>query len=135
MLKLLGVHLKQMRQILVIVIPIALLLLSFKEWTTIGAFKLNQQEIADQFCVNKFKKGSCCEGSCFLSNLLIDLNDEEGSAVNFQENERTFFFKNTTDTDQSKTWSINQDKIPYHSVFKLRLWCETPLQPPQWVVC
>lgn len=124
-----------MRQILVIVIPIALLLLSFKEWTAIGAFKLNQQEIADQFCINKFKKGSCCEGSCFLTNLLIDLNDEEGSAINFQENERTFFFKNTMVIDHNKTWSEKQSQIPYHAVFKQSLWCDTPFEPPRWIVC
>ena len=124
-----------MKQVLVIVIPIALLLLSFKEWTVIGAFKLNQQEIADQFCINKFKNGSCCEGSCFLSTLLIDLNDEEGSAVNFQETERTFFFKDVLNLEPIEDHLFSHSEIPYHSVFKNMLWCDTPFQPPRWNVC
>lgn len=49
-------------------------------------FKLNQDNITENYCVNKDVKNSCCKGSCYLKKVL---DKEENKSDKSSSNEET----------------------------------------------
>ncbi|WP_281233986.1 hypothetical protein [Flavobacterium gelatinilyticum] len=59
-----------MKKVFSITMTILFLLVSFQQALIIVHFKLNQQEIEEQFCVNKTKPELQCHGKCHLKKEL-----------------------------------------------------------------
>lgn len=52
---------------------------------TLINFKINQEEITEEFCENKNKPELACEGKCHLSKLLEEQSNEEaGETTNLE---------------------------------------------------
>lgn len=65
-----------------IAIPILFLLIlsqSFSNWFLVAAFRLNQEYIAKNICVNRYRPTLKCHGKCFLMQKLQELEKEEQS--------------------------------------------------------
>lgn len=122
-----------MKNLLVSILCIAFVLLSSKEWVAITSFKWNQEEIAQNFCVNKFKEGSCCEGSCFLTGLLIDMHDERETPQLILEWERMPLFIQETSYEGFFNLSMSAEEIPYVSRAQKSDYTYSLLDPPRLV--
>lgn len=65
-----------------VAVPILILLVlsqSFSNWFLVAAFKLNQEYIAKNLCVNRYRPELKCHGKCFLMQKLQELEKEEQS--------------------------------------------------------
>ncbi len=60
-----------------------MLLLSAKDLLVLASFQLFQNEIADQWCINKYEPELMCYGQCFLDQQLTENYDESGTAAHF----------------------------------------------------
>ncbi len=62
-------------------------MINLKDAAVYICFKLNQDYIAKNLCINRDKPESCCEGSCELEKAL-DENSEHGNKApfNFHDN-------------------------------------------------
>lgn len=119
-----------MRVTLVSILILSFLLNASQEWMAITSFKLHQTEIADKYCINKFKKGSCCEGSCFLGNWLIDLNDEQENPLLVMPSEKlTLFFAQLVISEE--TAPLPMSSFTSHIFHYLFEWRKSVDHPPE----
>lgn len=72
-----------MRKVFSITMTLLFLLVSFQQALIIVHFKLNQQNIEQEFCVNKAKPELQCRGKCHLKKELekSEKNDLEQSSI------------------------------------------------------
>ena len=85
-----------MKQVFTIFLALLLLLTSVRDLVTFTAFKLNQEEIATQFCVNIDEPIPMCYGQCFL-DAQIELNKQNGPVSDhlssIELHEKTVYFQ------------------------------------------
>lgn len=83
-----------MKQVFAICIILAILTQSFSKLIILVNFQLNREYIAKNLCVQKKKKGNCCQGSCHLKEQLKeDEKKEQSSSVpSFKDKNETVWF-------------------------------------------
>ena len=97
----------------------------FYKLGVIGYFQLNQEYIAEVFCINKENPLSTCNGQCFLSRNLDLADDSEKlpsrvrnekiEIPNFLISESTFSFKATTEPVMRNFAYTNTYRFEYTS--------------------
>jgi hypothetical protein len=73
-----------MKKTLTISLAILLLLLSVRDLLTFAAFKIHQDTIAAELCINRYEVVPMCFGQCFLDQQIEinkDLADHSGKAA------------------------------------------------------
>ncbi len=70
-----------MRKTVSISLAILLIILSAKDIVTWTSFKINQQTIANEWCMNSLKPELDCAGKCFLIQLLSESKDHQSNPV------------------------------------------------------
>jgi len=71
-----------MKQFLVIFFATMMLVLTTRNILTIASFKINQNFIANNFCVNKDKPAMCCKGKCYLTKKVIEQDTTQEDSPN-----------------------------------------------------
>lgn len=98
------------------------------------AFKINQEYITANFCVNKDKPEMHCNGRCVLASKLkkAEQSEQKQRTLNMEKTGVLFFCKmnklelNTTLTDR-ETGSFN----PFYLTFKPNAFTNDIFKPPQ----
>ena len=60
-------------------------MITFQDLVYFGLFKLNQEFIADKYCVNKEKKEMSCKGKCHYSKQVKKAQQEQEKPFNVKE--------------------------------------------------
>jgi hypothetical protein len=123
-----------LKQLAVFILSLSLLSLAFKEWFVITTFLANRTAIAKQYCVNRNNPKSCCEGSCYLSSSLQDMNDEENPAV-LQDSEEIAQYLLPERADNIPV-SISIHRMDHFTYLNWldRIFAKKWLDPPQQIV-
>lgn len=69
-----------MNRIVSISLVLLLMFNSINKFGVIVLFKLNQEYISKNLCENRFKKGSTCNGKCYLNKELKEHDHEHGDS-------------------------------------------------------
>lgn len=80
-----------MRKVLSILLILALLIQSTGYLCIIGMFKLNQDYIAKNLCINRFDAIPICMGSCYLEDQLNSKDQQQQNAPDFKNAEAFFY--------------------------------------------
>lgn len=81
-----------MKKCVVIFMSLMMLLMSLRDLATYADFYLNQQYIAQNFCINMNKPELMCNGKCYLKETLSDNHEtEDTKAPILTQQERTIF--------------------------------------------
>lgn len=125
-----------MKVVLSICLCFVVLIASMSETMIYTAFKINQSEIVQNFCINKNAPEKNCEGKCYLKDRLSD-SDSENNAPSprsiFEDTAEINFFPNiisnlkNTDTSSPATHNFREEFLMSQSYFS------SLLRPPQLV--
>jgi hypothetical protein len=122
-----------MKQIGAIILLLVMLSVTFSKWLIIAQFRLNQQYISENLCVNKNKPKSCCHGKCFLGKQLV--KDEKGDTQGLPEKskEKTdiqLFYETENCNGISKKYALNIFPS-FETNFSLSSFCDACFKPPR----
>lgn len=66
-----------MKQLFAVILVLSILSFQFSELLVYGAFKLNQDYIAENLCVEKDVEGSTCNGCCHLKKKVNEQQEQK----------------------------------------------------------
>ena len=99
----------------------AILLPSLTKFGIIVDFKLNQKYIAEVFCINKDKPALTCNGKCYISKHLQDVEEQEKNQAPLGERERLdvvyFFSKAVNKLLIPIAFNLRKGKISFRNTF------------------
>lgn len=126
-----------MKQILSICISILVLIGTFSDAFVYLTFKLNQDKIADELCINLDEPELMCKGKCFLDDQLAKINatqsDEKGQTpVKFEKKDIPFFFKsNKLEAIASSSYFKSTERPVLADIISYETHLKGVFHPPQ----
>jgi len=114
----------------------AFLVQSSSQLWIIISFKINQDYIAANLCINRFETIPVCKGSCFLENQLNQAQKQQQKLPDLKTKEINLFFQNNSTELQEPIIFISSN-ISYPNLntsFITSDYLNSVFRPPSYVV-
>jgi len=125
-----------MKQFLAISLSILILFLSVRNLAVYSYFKINQSEIADKWCVNKFDASVMCYGQCYLQSIIIQVNEEGNGNYTLTDIENLLKFNYLQNQDvafQISPLNIKKQMLAFSNPYFSSSFYKDVFHPPQFV--
>jgi len=119
-----------MRQVFSVVMMILTLLVGFQQALIVLHFKLNQQQIAREWCINRDKPTVHCEGTCFLKRQLKEASTQETTTIKNYPRLDMLFVMQDLFLSQWVEPTMRKEKIGYKEVAYTAPYREIFVPPP-----
>jgi hypothetical protein len=123
----------QLKYFLAISVFLGVLGQTFSKLCIVANYRINQEYIAKNLCVNRYKPKSCCQGKCYLNKQLAKDEDQQPSSNNNGHKEETAvqFF---AEEQSAIRFGITATAIPgiaYYQANELQDFSSSFFQPPR----
>ena len=124
-----------MKRSIAIVLTFVLLCLAFQDLLVHWSFKIHQDAIAAELCVNRFEPQTLCFGNCYLNQMLIEKHQEQQSPGVLQlEQQQLINFYIIDQQSFSLYKPLGQLMLPNYSLFlKYGNFTHKKLDPPRQI--
>lgn len=119
-----------MQKVFSLIMPFIFLFVVSQQAVVIMHFKLNQQAIIKQFCINKSKPELQCNGKCYLSKELQETENSDSEKIISAKNFDLTFNSNLEFEIEPPTISKNKEKIIYMEFPHTEPYLEILVPPP-----
>lgn len=101
-----------------------------------AAFKINQDYIAANLCINRFEAIPICKGSCYLENQLNQDQQQQQKFPDLKTKEINLFCQNNAIVLSTQVILLNSDiSYPYFNTsFITSAYLRSVFRPPSFVV-